>query len=56
MKIDATKSKARSLFVSLDLMPCFISHVHIKMLDCEFSSEALLDIRVFACFWIKTLQ
>jgi hypothetical protein len=53
MRLDATKSKEKGLFVSSDLTPCFIFHVHIKTLDCEFSSEALLDIGAFAYFMDK---
>jgi hypothetical protein len=49
MRLDATKSKEKGLFVSSDPMPCFIFHVHIKTLDYEFSSEALLDTRASAC-------
>jgi hypothetical protein len=53
MRLDATKSKEKGLFVSSDPTPCFIFHVHIKMLDCEFFSEALLDTGVSACFMDK---
>jgi hypothetical protein len=34
-------------------MPCFIFPVHIKTLDCEFSSKALLETRASACFMDK---
>jgi hypothetical protein len=50
MRLDATKSKEKGLFVSSNPMPCFTFPVHIKTLDCEFSSEALLDTGAFACF------
>jgi hypothetical protein len=53
MRLDATKSKEKGLFVSSDPTPCFTFPVHIKMLDCEFSNEALLDTRAFACFMDK---
>jgi hypothetical protein len=50
MKVDATKSKEKSLFVSSDPTPCFTFPVHIKRLDCEFSIEAVLDTGTSACF------
>jgi hypothetical protein len=50
MRLDATKSKEKGLFVSSDPTPCFTVPIHIKTLDCEFSSEALLNTRTFACF------
>jgi hypothetical protein len=53
MRVDATKSKKKGLFVSSDPTPCFTFPVHIKTLDCEFSSETLLDTRAFACFMDK---
>jgi hypothetical protein len=53
MRLDAIKSKEKGLFVSSDLMPCFIFPIHIKTLDCEFSSEALLDTGASACFMDK---
>jgi hypothetical protein len=53
MRLDATKSKEKSLFVSSDPTPCFTFLVHIKTLDCEFSSEALLDTGTSACFMDK---
>jgi hypothetical protein len=53
MRLDATKSKEKGLFVSLDPTPCFIFHVHIKTLDCEFSSQALLDTGASTCFMDK---
>jgi hypothetical protein len=53
MKLDATKSKEKSLFVSSDPTSCFTFPIHIKTLDCEFSSEALLDTRASACFMDK---
>ena len=34
-------------------MPCFIFFIHIKTLDCKFSSEAFLDMGAFACFMDK---
>jgi hypothetical protein len=49
MRLDTTKSKEKDLFVYSDPMPCFTFPVHNKTLDCEFSSEALLDTRVFTC-------
>jgi hypothetical protein len=53
MRLDATKIKEKSLFVSSNRTPCFIFHVHIKTLDCEFSIEALLDTRASTCFMHK---
>jgi hypothetical protein len=53
MRLDATKSKENGLFVSSNPMPCFIFHVHIKTLDFEFFSEALLDIGASTCFMDK---
>ena len=50
MRLDTTKTKEKGLFVSSDPTPCFIFPIHIKMLDCEFSSEALLDTRASICF------
>jgi hypothetical protein len=43
MRLDATKSKDKGLFLFSDPTPCFIFSIHIKMLDYEFLSEALLD-------------
>jgi hypothetical protein len=53
MKQDAIKSKEKGLFVSSDPTPCFTFHVHIKMLDCKFFNEALLDIGASPCFMDK---
>jgi hypothetical protein len=53
MRLDAIKSKEKGLFVSSDPTPCFIFLIHIKTLDCEFSSEALLDMGASACFMDK---
>jgi hypothetical protein len=53
MRLDATKSKEKCLFISSDPTPCFTFPVHIKTLDCEFYSEALLDTGAFACFMDK---
>jgi hypothetical protein len=53
MRLDITKSKEKGFFVSSDPMPCFTFLVHIKTLDCEFSSEALLDTRASTCFMDK---
>jgi hypothetical protein len=53
MRLDTTKTKEKGLFVSSDPTPCFIFSVHIKTLDCKFSSEALLDTGAFACFMDK---
>jgi hypothetical protein len=53
MRLDATKSKEKGLFVSSNPTPCFTFHVYIKRLDCEFSSDALLDIGTSACFMDK---
>ena len=50
MRLDATKSKEKGLFVSLDPTPCFTFPGHIKVLDYEFSSKTLLDIGASACF------
>jgi hypothetical protein len=50
MRLDATKSKEKGLFISSDHTPCFTFPIHIKMFDCEFFSEVFLDTRVFACF------
>jgi hypothetical protein len=50
MRLDATKSKEKGLFVSSDPTPCFIFHVYIKTLDCEFSDDALLDKGSSTCF------
>ena len=53
MRLDATKSKEKDLFVSSDPMSYFIFHVHIKTLDCEFSSKVLLDTRASICIMDK---
>jgi hypothetical protein len=53
MRLDATKTKEKGLFVSSDPMPCFTFPVHIKILDYEFFSEALLDTGAFAYFMDK---
>jgi hypothetical protein len=53
MRLDATKSKEKGLFVSSDPTPCFTFPVHIKTLGCEFSGDALLDTRASACFMDK---
>jgi hypothetical protein len=53
MRLDATKSKEKGLFVSSDPTPYFTFPVHIKTLDCEFSSQALLDTRASVCFMDK---
>jgi hypothetical protein len=53
MRLDITKSKEKGFFVSSDPMPCFTFLVHIKTLDCEFSSEALLDTGASVCFTDK---
>ena len=53
MRLDATKTKEKDLFVSSYPTPCFTFLVHIKTLDCEFSSKALLYIGAFACFMDK---
>jgi hypothetical protein len=53
MRLDATKSKEKDLFVSSDPTPCFTFPVHIKTLDYEFSSNALLDTRASVCFMDK---
>jgi hypothetical protein len=50
---DATKSKEKGLFVSSDPTPCFTFLIHIKMLDCEFSSKTLLDIGASGCIMNK---
>ena len=49
MRLDATKSKEKDLFV----FSCFTFPVHIKMLNCEFSTEALLDPRASTYFMDK---
>jgi hypothetical protein len=59
MRLDATKSKEKGLFVSSDPTPCFAFHVHIKTLDCEVSSKVLLDVGAFSLLhvlWIRILQ
>ena len=48
-----TKSKEKNLFVSSDPIPCFIFHIHIKTLNCEFSNKAPLDVGTSACFMDK---
>jgi hypothetical protein len=53
MRLDATKSKEKGLFASSNPMPCFTFPIHIKTLNCEFSSDALLDTRASACFMDK---
>jgi hypothetical protein len=53
MRLGTIKSKEKGLFVSSDPTPCFIFLVYIKTLDCEFSSEALLDIGISTCFIYK---
>jgi hypothetical protein len=53
MRLDATKSKEKGLFVSSNPTPCFTFPARIKTLDCEFSSEALLDTRASTCFMDK---
>jgi hypothetical protein len=50
MRLDAIKSKEKGLFVSSDPTPCFTLPIQIKTLDCEFPSEALLDIGASRCF------
>jgi hypothetical protein len=53
MRLDATKFKEKGLVVSSDPTPCYTFLVHIKILDCEFSSEVLLDTGASACFMGK---
>jgi hypothetical protein len=53
MRLDAAKSKEKDLFVSSNCTPCFTFPVHIKTIDCEFSSEALLETGASACFMDK---
>jgi hypothetical protein len=53
MRLDTTKSKEKCLFVSSNPMPCFIFPIHIKILDCEISNDALLDTRASVCFMDK---
>ena len=53
MRLDATKSKEKGFFVSSDPTPCFIFHIYIKTLHCEFSNEVLLDTGASACFMDK---
>jgi hypothetical protein len=55
-ELDATKSKEKGLFVSSDPTPCFTFSIHIKMLDCEFFSEALLNTGASACFMDKDFE
>ena len=50
LRLDATKTKEKGLFISSNPTRCFIFPVHIKILDYEFSSEALLDTRASVCF------
>jgi hypothetical protein len=53
MRLDATKSKEKGLFVSSDPTPCFTFPICIKTLDYEYSSENLLNTRASACFMDK---
>jgi hypothetical protein len=53
MRLNATKSKEKGFFVSLDHMSCFTVPVYIKTLDCEFSIEVFLDTGTSACFMDK---
>jgi hypothetical protein len=53
MRLDTTKSKEKSLFVSSDPTPYFTFSVHIKILNCEFPNDPLLDIGASACFMDK---
>jgi hypothetical protein len=53
MRLDATKSKEKGFFVSLDPKPYFIFSILIKTLDCEFFSEALFDTKASKCFMGK---
>jgi hypothetical protein len=53
MRLDATKCKEKDLFASSDPTPCFIFYGHIKILECEISSKALLDTGASACFMDK---
>jgi hypothetical protein len=55
MRLDATRSKEKDLFVFSDPTPCFIFSVHIKTLDCEFSSNTLLDTGASTCFMDKNV-
>ena len=50
MRLDAIKSEEKGLFISSVPTPCFTFPIHIKTLDCEFPSEALLDIGASTCF------
>jgi hypothetical protein len=50
MRLDATKSKEKGLFVSSDPTPCFTFFIHIKILDCEFFNDTLLNTGTSACF------
>jgi hypothetical protein len=53
MRLDATKSKEKGLFVSSNTTPYIIFHVYVKTLDCEFFSDALLDTGASAYFMDK---
>ena len=55
MRLNTTKSKEKDFFISLDPMPCFIFPIHIKILDCEFSNKAFLDIGASVCFMDKDI-
>jgi hypothetical protein len=50
MRLDATKSKEKVIFVFLDPTPCFTFLIHIKRLNCEFCIKALLDTGPSTCF------
>jgi hypothetical protein len=56
MRLDATKSKEKGLFVSSNPTPCFTFPVHIKTLNCEFYNKALLDTGASVCFMDKNFS
>jgi hypothetical protein len=53
MRLDATKSKEKGLFVISNPTPYFTFLVHIKTLDCEFSSKVLLTTGASTCIMDK---
>ena len=56
MRLNAIKFKVKGLFVSSNPTPCFIFLIHIKILNCEFFSEALFNTVVSACFMDKDFE
>ena len=53
MRLHATKSKKKGLFVSSNPTLCFAFPIRIKTLDCKFFSAALLNTIASTCFMDK---